>query len=51
MNGILGVVGYEAEPEFSVRLLAEGSTCFPWISGKREAVLKSQDLGVRQLWD
>lgn len=43
------VVGCEAEPEFAVCLLAKGTTCYPWISGKREAVIK--DLGARQLWD
>lgn len=43
------VVGCEAEPEFAVCLLAKGTTCYPWISEKREAVIK--DLGARQLWD
>ena len=47
---VFEVVGHEAEPDFSVPRLASGTTCFPGVPGRREVVVKREDLGVRQLW-
>lgn len=43
-------VGYGAASDFSVHLLARGTTCFPWVSGRRQVEVKGEDLGVRRLW-
>lgn len=50
MDGFSEVVGYETESDFPVHVLAEDTTCLPWVSGRREVIFKSEDLGVRQLW-